>query len=101
MLGSDDGEVSAVERRDGAGIQPLSSCDDRRVDRTEREIAVMRYQLRDAQPIGRSSSHRSRPAFAAPLAPVDLNHALAVVGAFALVFAVIAVTRTIRPDVLE
>ena len=46
-------------------------------------------------------THRARPAFAAPLASVDLNHALAVVGAFALVFAVIAIARAVRPDVLE
>lgn len=45
--------------------------------------------------------HRARPAFASPLAPVDLNHALAVVGVFALVFVVIAFVRTTRPDVLE
>lgn len=45
--------------------------------------------------------HRSRPAFAAPLAAVTENHALAVVGAFALVLAVLAVVRAVRPDVLE
>jgi ABC-type transport system involved in multi-copper enzyme maturation permease subunit len=46
-------------------------------------------------------SHRARPAFAAPLAPVDATHALVVVGLFAVGFAVIALARTIRPDVLE
>lgn len=46
-------------------------------------------------------SHRARPAFAAPLASVDAAHALMVIGAFALAFAVIAVVRTTRPDVLE
>ncbi len=46
-------------------------------------------------------THRSRPAFAAPLAAVDMNHALAVIGVFALVFAAVAVVRTVRPDVLE
>jgi hypothetical protein len=46
-------------------------------------------------------THRSRPAFAAPLAAVDLNHALAVTGAFAVAFAVIAAVRAVRPDVLE
>jgi len=45
--------------------------------------------------------HNARPAFATPLQPVDLTHALVVIGAFALVFAVIAVGRTVRPDVLE
>lgn len=45
--------------------------------------------------------HHARPAFASPLAPVDATHALAVIGTFALAFAVIAVVRTVRPDVLE
>jgi ABC-2 type transport system permease protein len=45
--------------------------------------------------------HRARPAFAAPLAAVTSAHALEVVGAFALLFAVIAIFRTVRPDVLE
>ncbi|HEX2647955.1 MAG TPA: hypothetical protein VHO95_12075, partial [Candidatus Dormibacteraeota bacterium] len=45
--------------------------------------------------------HHARPAFAAPLAAVDANHALAVIGVYALVFAVIGVVRTVRPDVLE
>lgn len=46
-------------------------------------------------------THRARPAFAAPLAPVDLTHALVVIGLYALGFAVIALVRTLRPDVLE
>lgn len=46
-------------------------------------------------------THRSRPAFATPLVTVDLNHALAVIGVFALGLAVVAVVRTVRPDVLE
>jgi ABC-2 type transport system permease protein len=45
--------------------------------------------------------HHARAAFAAPLTPVDGTHALVVIGAFALAFAVIAVARTVRPDVLE
>ena len=45
--------------------------------------------------------HQSRAAFASPLAPVDLTHAFVVVGLFALAFAVIAIARTVRPDVLE
>jgi hypothetical protein len=45
--------------------------------------------------------HRARPAFASPLASVTSTHALEVVGAFALLFAVIAIFRTVRPDVLE
>ena len=45
--------------------------------------------------------HHARAAFAAPLTPVDGTHALAVIGAFAVGFAVIAVVRAVRPDVLE
>lgn len=45
--------------------------------------------------------HHARAAFAAPLLPVDGTHALVVIGTFALAFAVIAVVRTVRPDVLE
>jgi ABC-2 type transport system permease protein len=45
--------------------------------------------------------HHARAAFATPLLPVDATHALVVIGAFALGFAVIAVARTVRPDVLE
>ena len=46
-------------------------------------------------------THRTRPAFAQPLAPVDATHALVVIGAFALAFEALAVVRTLRPDVLE
>ena len=46
-------------------------------------------------------THRSRSAFAAPLAPVDATHALVVIGAYAAILAAIAVVRTVRPDVLE
>src|SRR6202140_1362434 len=45
--------------------------------------------------------HHARAAFAAPPTPDDGTHALAVIGAFALAFAVIAVGRAVRPDVLE
>jgi ABC-type transport system involved in multi-copper enzyme maturation permease subunit len=45
--------------------------------------------------------HHARAAFAAPLTPVDGTHALVVIGAFALAFVVIAVARTVLPDVLE
>ncbi len=45
--------------------------------------------------------HHARAAFAAPLTPIDGTHALVVIGAFALAFAVIAVARAVRPDVLE
>jgi ABC-type transport system involved in multi-copper enzyme maturation permease subunit len=46
-------------------------------------------------------SHKTRSAFAQPLATVDATHALIVVGVFAALFAVIAVARATRPDVLE
>jgi ABC-type transport system involved in multi-copper enzyme maturation permease subunit len=45
--------------------------------------------------------HHARAAFATPLLPVDATHALVVIGLFALAFAVIAVGRAVRPDVLE
>lgn len=45
--------------------------------------------------------HHARAAFAAPLMPIDGTHALLVIGAFALAFAVIAIGRAVRPDVLE
>lgn len=45
--------------------------------------------------------HHARAAFATPLEPVDLTHALVVIGVFALGFAAIAVFRAVRPDVLE
>jgi ABC-type transport system involved in multi-copper enzyme maturation permease subunit len=45
--------------------------------------------------------HHARAAFAAPLTPIDGTHALVVIGAFTLAFAVIAVGRAVRPDVLE
>jgi ABC-type transport system involved in multi-copper enzyme maturation permease subunit len=46
-------------------------------------------------------SHRSRPAFAAPLAPVDATHALTVIAIYGAVLLGLAVVRTVRPDVLE
>jgi ABC-2 type transport system permease protein len=46
-------------------------------------------------------SHRARAAFATPLTPVDLTHCLAVIGIYALAFAVVAIVRATRPDVLE
>ena len=45
--------------------------------------------------------HHARAAFAIPLTPVDLTHALVVIGAFAALFAAIAIFRAVRPDVLE
>ena len=46
-------------------------------------------------------SHHSRPAFAAPLLPVDATHALSVIGVYAVLFAALAIWRAIKPDVLE
>jgi hypothetical protein len=45
--------------------------------------------------------HASRFAFAPPLNPIDGRHALLVIGAWAVVFAVVAIGRAVRPDVLE
>jgi ABC-2 type transport system permease protein len=45
--------------------------------------------------------HSSPVAFAPPLNPVDGHHALLVIGAWALLLAVIAIWRAVRPDVLE
>lgn len=45
--------------------------------------------------------HLGRAAFAPPLNPVDGQHALLVIGAWALLFLVVAVGRAVRPDVLE
>ena len=45
--------------------------------------------------------HLGRFAFAPPLNPVDGRHALLVIGAWALLFVVVAVGRAVRPDVLE
>ena len=67
-------------------------------------IAISQYQLGPNLNVVLNliePSHHSRPAFASPLAAVDATHALLVIGAFALVFASVAVLRTVRPDVLE
>ena len=67
-------------------------------------IAISQYQLGPNLNVVLNliePSHHSRPAFASPLAAVDATHALLVIGAFALVFAAVAVLRTVRPDVLE
>lgn len=45
--------------------------------------------------------HLGRAAFAPPLNPVDGQHALLVIGAWTLLFVVVAVGRAVRPDVLE
>ncbi len=45
--------------------------------------------------------HHARVAFASPLQTVSLQHVLAVVAAYAAVLGVLAVVRTVRPDVLE
>jgi ABC-2 type transport system permease protein len=45
--------------------------------------------------------HGSPIAFAPPLNPIDGHHALLVIGAWALFFAVVAIGRAVRPDVLE
>ncbi|HEX3507361.1 MAG TPA: ABC transporter permease subunit [Candidatus Dormibacteraeota bacterium] len=45
--------------------------------------------------------HLGRAAFPPPLNPVDGQHALLVIGAWAVLFAVVAFGRAVRPDVLE
>jgi ABC-type transport system involved in multi-copper enzyme maturation permease subunit len=45
--------------------------------------------------------HGARAAFAPPLNAVDGKHALIVIGVWAAIFAVVAVGRAVRPDVLE
>jgi ABC-2 type transport system permease protein len=45
--------------------------------------------------------HGSPIAFAPPLNPIDGHHALLVIGSWAVLFAVIAIGRAVRPDVLE
>jgi ABC-2 type transport system permease protein len=45
--------------------------------------------------------HASRFAFAPPLNPFDGRHALLVIGAWAVLFVVVAFGRAVRPDVLE
>jgi ABC-type transport system involved in multi-copper enzyme maturation permease subunit len=45
--------------------------------------------------------HRALGAFAPPLNTIDGRHALLVIGVWAVVFAFIAVSRAVRPDVLE
>jgi ABC-type transport system involved in multi-copper enzyme maturation permease subunit len=45
--------------------------------------------------------HRALGAFAPPLNTIDGRHALIVIGAWAVVFVFVAVSRAVRPDVLE
>jgi ABC-2 type transport system permease protein len=45
--------------------------------------------------------HLAQAAFAPPLNVIDGRHALLVIGAWAVLFAVVAVWRAVRPDVLE
>jgi len=45
--------------------------------------------------------HRALGAFAPPLNAIDGRHALLVIGSWAVVFAVVAIGRAVRPDVLE
>ena len=71
---------------------------------TQPWTAISQYQLSPNLNVALEllePTHRARPAFAAPLAAVDATHALVVIGLFALIFAIIAVARTVRPDVLE
>src|SRR5215208_2158157 len=50
-----DPEVPAVESHDARDSEPLGCRDDRRVNRSEREVAVARDELGDPEPIARSN----------------------------------------------
>jgi len=50
MLGTDDGEVTAVQRRNLVDLQAFGSRDHGSVDAAEREVAVGAHELGDPQP---------------------------------------------------
>ena len=71
MRGPDDGEVSAVKRRDVRFAEPLGGRDDGCVDRSEREVGVRFDELRhplevrgsrrlEAEPAARRCSQQGR-----------------------------------------
>lgn len=51
MPGPNDGEVTAIEGRDGRHVEPLGRGDHRRVNRSERKVRVLGHQFGDAQPV--------------------------------------------------
>ena len=53
-VGSDDGEVSSVERGDLGGSQTLGGTDHGCVDRAEGQVLISADELGDAHPVGRS-----------------------------------------------
>jgi len=59
MAWTDHGEVSMVERSDGADPEPLGYCDDRRVHEVESQIGVALDQIQTAGPIRLSQIHHS------------------------------------------
>ena len=51
MCWPDDAEMASVERDDGHQPQPLRSGHQRRVDGSQRQVAVLPHELRDSQPV--------------------------------------------------
>lgn len=51
---ADDAEVATIERGDRSDAQPLRGSDDGGIDRTQREVAVLRNKLRDPKPVARA-----------------------------------------------
>ena len=57
MAWADHGEVSMVERGDGADPEPFGHCDDRRVHKIEPQIGVDLDQLQTARPVRPAQIH--------------------------------------------
>lgn len=67
MLGTHDGEVAPVDRRDLGDAQALGGSDDRGIHRPERQGAVARDQFGDPQPVrDRHRLNGERPAGQVP-----------------------------------
>lgn len=66
---SDDAEVTPVDRRDRSYVETFGRRDDRGVDGSEREVAVLPDELGDAEPVGRG--HRFREERAAREVPEE------------------------------
>lgn len=52
MVRADDAEVAAIDRRDLDDAESFGSCDDRRVDGAQRQVAVARNKLGDPEDVG-------------------------------------------------
>lgn len=53
MTGADDVEVAAVQCCDRFDVQPFGGCDDRRINRPQREITILGDKLGDSHPVPR------------------------------------------------